>query len=44
MVPERRKGVGLFPGKAFVAAWASRRGMTREEAMVCLLHALIERY
>lgn len=37
VVPERRKGVGLFPGKALVAAWASRRGITREEAMVCFL-------
>ena len=41
MVTEKRPGVGSFPGRALGAAWASRRGMSREEAMVCCSDALI---
>lgn len=42
VVTEKRPGVGSFPGRALGAAWASRRGMSREEAMVCCSDALIE--
>ncbi|GHJ85878.1 hypothetical protein NliqN6_2280 [Naganishia liquefaciens] len=42
VVTERRPSVGSFPGRALGTAWASRRGMSREEAMMAYIDIVLK--